>query len=343
LNVKTFAVARRRGRACYAVAAAGVLFAGSLLVEGQAPLGFPPGPVVNPDRDTPAAIALGRALFFDARLSSDGTISCASCHRPDRAFTSDAAISPGVEGRLGTRNAPTILNAAYAPVLFWDGRATTLEEQIRYPIVHPKEMNMTMAAVVKLVTGDATYSDMFRQAFGEQPPTFALVSQALASFERTIISGDTPFDRFYFAADTAALSEAARRGWELFRGRLGCVRCHSVDATNPWFTDWSYHNIGVGLDAITPDLGRYAVTRQAVDKGRFRTPSLRHVSLTSPYMHDGSLKTLRAVLDFYERGGLENPFLDEQIKPLPMSDDDKEDVIRFLHSLAKPAPGEGRQ
>jgi cytochrome c peroxidase len=306
----------------------------ALLNAGQMPLGFPPM-VVPPDNPTTQTkITLGRKLFFDPRLSSDGTVSCATCHRPDRAFTADDAVSVGVEKRTGVRNAPTILNVAYAPVLFWDGRATSLEEQVRYPIVHPKEMNLTMVAVVDLLVHDGEYSDLFRQAFGDRPVTFPAVTQAIAAFERTIVSGDSPFDRFFFRGEATAVSDSAQRGWTLFRERLGCIRCHSFDASHPWLTDWDFHNTGVGLDAVTPDLGRFSVTRESPDKGRFRTPSLRNVSLTAPYMHDGSMRTLRDVLDFYERGGFANPFLDEKVKPLPMSAADKSDVIAFLESLA---------
>lgn len=299
----------------------------------EPPLGLPPIPIPESNPPTLVKILLGERLFGEARISSDGKVSCATCHDPGRSFSQALPISPGVDGGLGRRNTPTILNAAYLPRIFWDGRSPDLEDQVRYPVVHPKEMNMQRGKVVKVLSEDDSYRAQFREAFGDDAITFDQVSQAIASFERTLLSGNSPFDRFYFRGEQDAISVEARRGWELFRGRLGCIRCHSFDAERPFFSDGGYHNTGIGYDAITPDLGRYRVSGVRHEKGSFRTPGLRDVALTSPYMHDGSLETLEDVLDYYARGGLPNLYLDPMMASFTLSEQDKQDVIRFLESL----------
>lgn len=297
-------------------------------------LGLPPVPVPADNPGTPQKVALGRKLFFEPRLSSTGKVSCATCHVPEKAFCDQKPVSAGIDDLQGAINAPTVLNAAYAPHLFWDGREGTLEQQILYPITHPREMNMTKTRVVALLNADAEYRAVFHEAFGTEAITFAQIGQAIASFERTLLSGDSPFDRFYFAKDEKALGESARRGWDLFRGRAGCVRCHAFRDDSPFFTDYEFHNSGIGWDHPKPELGRYTVTREPQDRGRFRTPSLRNVALTAPYMHDGRFATLGDVLAHYQRGGIANPYLDERIRPpLALTEAERADLIAFLQSL----------
>jgi cytochrome c peroxidase len=301
-------------------------------------LTFPPVPIPAENPSSEAKVRLGETLFFDSRLSSDGTVSCGSCHRADRAFGDGQRFSKGIGGQLGIRNAPSILNAAYVPQLLWDGRALGLEDQVRYPITDPREMNMTKEKLVQVLTGIPEYPPRFAAAFGDPGISLERVSQALAAFERTLVSGNSPFDRFYFGKEESALTTAAQRGWELFRGKAGCIQCHLCDATNPFFTDFGFHNTGVGFEDDQPDLGRFRVTREREDKGRFKTPSLRNVSLTAPYMHDGRFADLAAVVAFYERGGTPNPFLDERIRPRELTAEEKEDLIQFLSSLEGEPP-----
>jgi cytochrome c peroxidase len=312
--------------------------AGTEAPQSRTLLALPPVPIPAENPSSEAKEALGEKLFFDPRLSADGTVSCESCHRADRAFSDGQRFSTGVGSQLGIRNAPSILNAAYAPQLLWDGRALGLEDQVRYPITDPREMNMTKEKLVQVLTGVPEYPPRFAAAFGDPEVSLERVSQALAAFERTLVSGNSPFDRFYFGKNESALTAAARRGWELFRGKAGCIQCHHCDATNPFFTDFGFHNTGVGFEDDQPDLGRFRVTREREDKGRFKTPSLRNVSLTAPYMHDGRVADLAAVVAFYERGGTPNPFLDERIRPLELTAEEKEDLIQFLSSLEGEPP-----
>jgi len=295
------------------------------------PLGLPavPFPANNPS--TPAKIELGEKLFFEPGLSVDKTVSCASCHRPDHFFTDEAALSKGVRAQLGDHNAMTVLNAAYAPHLLWDGRSLSLEDQVRYPVTHPREMNNTQEGVVKFLAADSVYPALFKQAFGDEAVSWERVTQAIATFERTLLAGNSPFDRF-MAGNTSAVPEAARRGFELFRGNAGCAKCHQYDEQKPFFTDFDFHNTGVNWSQST-DLGRYSITKAREDKGAFRTPSLRNVAKTGPYMHDGKMTSLHEVVEFYSRGGEKNPFLDEKIHPLNLSEQDKSDLVAFLESL----------
>jgi cytochrome c peroxidase len=312
------------------------------------PVGLPPVPVPDENPLTAAKVALGEALFFDPGLSVDRSVSCASCHRPGRYFADRGALSAGSADQLGERNAPTLLNAAYAPQLLWDGRAFSLEEQVRYPVTHPLEMNTTPEMVVAHVVATEPYPALFRAAFGSSEVTFKRVSQAIAAFERTLLAGGSPFDR-YLAGDESAMAARARRGWELFRGKAACNRCHRFEAARPFFTDFEHYNTGVAWkDGVWTDLGRYEVTRAREDKGAFRTPSLRNVAETAPYMHDGSLASLAEVIDFYRRGGVDNPNLDGELQPVELSDAEEADLIAFLEALtgvvdyAPPAAGAGR-
>jgi cytochrome c peroxidase len=317
------------------------------------PPGLPPVPVPSDNLVTPAKVALGEKLFFDPGLSSDRHVSCSGCHRPDRYFVDEPPLSKGIVGVEGARNAASLLNAAYSPFLLADGRAKSLEEQVLYPVLNPLEMNTTPEEVVKYVGSEPSYRSYFSQAFGAETVTWERVTQALASFERTLLSGDSAFDRFA-AGDAAALSPPALRGWELFRARAGCIRCHSYSPERPFFTDFDFHNTGVAWFPedpqpgyrLTPDLGRFWVSRDRRHLGAFRTPSLRNVARTAPYMHDGKMATLREVVDSYSRGPVENPFLDKRIRPLGLTESEKADLIAFLESLTgqvnyRPPPANG--
>lgn len=291
-------------------------------------------PVAAPEENptTEAKVRLGRKLFFDPGLSADGSVSCASCHRPDRFFADDRPLSFGIGHATGDRNVPTLLNASYSSSLMWDGRSTSLEDQVRYPVTHPNEMNMTPEKVEDYLAASREYTALFQEAFDEDWIGWEQICQALAAFERTLLSGNAPLDRF-LAGDVAAVPPAARRGWDLFRGRAGCMSCHHYSSEQPFFTDFEFHNAGVGWSAEKPDLGRYQISKAREDKGAFRTPSLRNVAMTAPYMHDGSLPDLAAVIEHYVKGGEPNPLLDLRIRPLDLSAGEKLDLIAFLESL----------
>jgi cytochrome c peroxidase len=254
-------------------------------------------------------------------------MSCATCHDPARAFTDGQVTAVGVDGIRGSRNVPTILNSAWGTAFFWDGRVSTLEQQVLQPIFNPRELAAAPAQVLA-VAQSAGYRDRFIAAFGSEPG-LADVARALASYVRTAVSSSSPFDR-YTAGDTRALSEPAIRGLVLFRGRAGCSACH----TGPTFTDGEFHNTGIAWRTGVPaDEGRALVTRAAQDRGAFKTPTLREVARTAPYMHDGSVATLPEVIDHYDAGGLENPTLDRRMRRLHLSTSEKKDLVAFLRSL----------
>src|SRR5438093_616917 len=321
---------------------------------------------IPPDNaQTPEKIALGQKLFFDGRLSADGTVACSTCHDPARAFTDGRPTSVGINGRIGQRNAPTILNALYNKTQFWDGRVKTLEEQAALPIVNPVEMGQpSLDAAVARIAAIPEYQDAFRKVFGA-PPNVRDLLRAIASYERAQLSFDSPFDRF-IAGDSTAIDNAAKRGWELFNTRARCNKCHALseqkrDATS--FTDNDFHTIGIGITrhnvvalarqaeqaiksgdtsqidraAIQTEmsaLGRFLITRRERDIAAFKTPGLRNVLVTGPYFHDGSQETLWDVMDHYNKGdGLQDPYLDEDIQPLALTEDDIDDVVAFLASL----------
>ena len=311
-------------------------------VQITVPLGLPPLTVPKSNPPTADAIALGRKLFYDKRISVDATLSCASCHDPHDYFTDGKNVSNGVRGALGTRNAPTILNAAYLPFQFWDGRASTLEEQAAFPIANPVEMSQPHAADVSKLGDDSMYRAMFKKTFGTEDVTIGRVEAALASFERTALSGNSPFDRYRYGADTTALTPAQLRGFLVYMAptRGNCAACHSVGANSALFTDGKFHNIGAGVNdqGGFSDVGRFHETKIATDTGAFKTATLRNIAKTAPYMHDGSLKTLKEVVDFYAGGGNSNPYLDPEMKKIHLTAEDRADLVEFLQSLTGDMP-----
>jgi cytochrome c peroxidase len=302
-------------------------------------------PAVVPPSDnpmTPARVALGRKLFFDKRLSSDNSISCATCHDPNYGFADPHAVSIGVKGRHGERNSHTLLNIAFMSPLMWDGRAETLEEQAMLAFQSPSEFNLDPEdAAAKLQRQG--YSELFKQAFGEDV-TPENLAKALAAYERTLLAGDSPFDRYLFKKETTAISPEARRGFEVFL-KAQCDSCHLImtEGLHPFalkyvvFTDGKFHNLGVDAKKSRPDPGLSGVTGKPEDWGRFRTPTLRNVALTAPYFHDGSAATLAEVVEFYDKGGNANRNLDPALKPLNLSAQQKADLVQFLESLTSSA------
>jgi len=278
-----------------------------------------------------AKIELGRALYFDPRLSADGTISCATCHDPSKGFSDGRATSAGIRGQTGGRSAPTVINRLFSADQFWDGRAADLEAQALGPVQNPIEMGNTLEGMVANVMGLKGYGPLFQAAFGSPEITAERVGQAIATYERTVISGNAPFDR-YMAGDKKAMSESAVRGMAIFNDakRGNCVTCHA--GFN--FTDESYHNLGAGMDKPKPDLGRVEISKAATDTGAFKTPTLRNIKETAPYLHDGSEKTLMDVVAFYNRGGVPNQWLSKEIRALNLTEQEKKDLVAFMEALS---------
>ena len=291
---------------------------------GKPPLGLKPLPIPADNPLTPDKVELGKQLYFDKRLSRDDTISCASCHDPKKGWSNGEPFATGVRGQVGGRSAPTIINAAYSDLQFWDGRALALEGQALGPIQNPIEMDMSLDEVVAKLNKIDGYRAAFRKVFNTDV-TSEGIAKAIASFERTCLSGDAPFDRFK-AGDKAALSDSAQRGMKVFFGKAQCSSCH----TGHSFTDFSFHNIGISMEKEKPDPGRHEVTKVLGDKGGFKTPTLREISRSAPYMHDGRFKTLADVVDYYDKGAFNNPQLDEAIFPLKLSTQEKADLVKFL-------------
>jgi cytochrome c peroxidase len=276
-------------------------------------------------------VELGRQLYFDARLSKDNTVSCASCHDPAKGWSNGEAVATGIRGLKGDRSAPTIVNAGYQMFQFWDGRAQELEGQALGPIQNPIEMDMKLEELETKLNQIDGYRRQFKEVFGTDV-TRDGIAKAIAAFERTILSANAPFDRFK-AGDQKALSEAAQRGMKVFFNRAQCSSCHS----GPNFTDGAFHNIGMGMAKKEPDVGREKLTKLLGDRGSFKTPTLREIARTAPYMHNGSKKTLDEVVDYYNKGGHPNPQLDEAIFPLNLKDQEKADLVTFLkEGLASP-------
>lgn len=295
----------------------------------------PTAPEDNPT--TEGRVALGQKLFFDARLSAHGKMSCATCHRPEQAFAHPEAMAPaGANGQRNPRNVPSLLNVGYRAKLFLDGRAASLEEQALHPIQHPAEMGMDLEALVRRLAAMPEYAEEFRREFGG-PVTAAHLTKALAAYERTLLSKDTPFDRFS-RGDEKALSASARRGFILFRDKASCITCHS----GPDFTDGAIRNIGVGWDGKAfKDPGRAQATGRKGDAGRFRVPPLRELRWTAPYMHDGSLKTLAEVVDYYAGGVPKDARTDlhqSGLVNLTLTDQEKKDLVSFLEALSSARP-----
>jgi cytochrome c peroxidase len=300
-------------------------------------------PIIWPDDNpyTPAKAELGWLLFFDKRLSSDHSVSCASCHSPAHGFTDGQAVSTGINAQKGGRSAPSVINRVYGALQFWDGRAFSLEDQAKGPIANPIEMTKEKDAskahqacvdCLKQVPG---YRKRFNDVFGTENFTIDHVAMAIATFERTVLSGNSAVDRFK-AGDKDALTESQQRGMKIFFSRNArCDSCHDGAA----FTTNQFANIGIGMDKPNPDLGRYNVTKKDSDKGAFKTPGLRDIARTAPYMHDGSLKTLEEVVEHYDKGGVKSQWLHQDIKPLKLTVQDKKDLVEFLKGLN----GEGWQ
>jgi len=364
---------------------AGVLASGSLFAETSgsgdwaeralqrsrtAPLGLPVPPHPADNAPTRAKMVLGRKLFFDRRLSLNGTMSCGMCHIPEQAFTNnELATSVGVEGRSGRRNAPTVLNVAYMPSLFHDSRETALETQYIAPLTAHNEMaNPSVGHVVSLLARLPDYAGLFEAAFGAGPSADR-IGQALGVYQRSLVAADSRFDRWRFGGEEAALSEAEKRGFDLFTDKAGCSGCHLIDETTATFTDHDLHDIGygwlrerlkqrpetatidvefapgvvypvsfdtvikaVGLPAM-PDIGRYEVTLDPADRWKFRTPSLRNVAITGPFMHDGGFVRLEDVIAFYNKGGAPHAEQDARIRPLDLSPEEARDLRAFLDTL----------
>ncbi|MEE9355510.1 MAG: cytochrome c peroxidase [Methylococcaceae bacterium] len=332
----------------------------------EPPLGLPELPVPADNSLTTEKIQLGRKLFFDRRLSLNNTVSCAMCHVPEQGFTSnELATSVGIEGRTVKRNAPTIYNVAYAKLLFHDGRENTLEQQIWGPLLAHNEMaNPSVGAVIDKINHRADYVGLFEKAFG-RTPSMETIGMALASYQRTLNSGDSPFDRYYYGKQTEAISEQAKKGLQLFLGKAGCASCHRIDADSALFMDNQLHNTGLGfreamlkqpskqrvqlapgvfvdvdatvVNAVAEpkpnDLGRYEVTQAPEDRWAYKTPTLRNIALTAPYMHNGSFTTLKQVVEFYNNGGVANKNLDPLLKPLTMNKTEMDDLVAFLNTL----------
>lgn len=294
----------------------------------EVPLGLGERPVPRDNPLTEARVALGRKLFFDPVLSADRTVACASCHRPEHGFTGGPAGARGVRGKPTPRRAPTLFNRAFGTAFFWDGRAGSLEEQALRPIADPDEMGSSVDEAVKRLGGDPDYEAAFKKAFPDGV-TAANLGKALAGFERVLLRGGSAVDRFRRNGERGALTAAELHGLWLYESKGRCWRCHP----GAHFTDEQFHNTGVGRDREPPDPGRFAVTKREADRGKFKTPTLRGVALAGPYMHDGSLKSLEDVVQFYNRGGGANPNLDPALAPLGLSDEEVRDLVAFLKAL----------
>ena len=338
-------------------------------------LGLPAVPIPVDNPQSPAKIELGDKLFHDKRFSVDGTVSCSKCHDDKMAFTDNLPTSAGNRGQTGTRNAPTVLNAAYNKRQFWDGREPDLESQSKQPLINPVEHGLSnYEPILEIIRTDPYYQTAFQSVFGvaAKKVTIDHVAKAIASFERTLVSGDSAFDRYYFKRQADAMTEQQIRGFSLFVGEGRCISCHVIEQDQALFTDGQFHNIGIGINQIQPDvprlaqafqvakskginvdvavlsdkksseLGRFAVTDELSQIGAFKTSTLRNIDLTAPYMHDGSLKTLKDVMNHYNNGGVTkkgdrvNDFLDGGIRPLNLTDAQMDDLVAFMKALTSP-------
>ena len=333
----------------------------------QPPLGLPPIPVPGDNPLSAEKIELGRLLFFDRRLSHNNTFSCAMCHVPEQGFSSnELATAVGIEGRTVRRNSPTIYNVAYLERLFHDGRESTLEQQIWGPLLARNEMgNPSVGRVIEQVNAIPEYRERFQNAFAGRPVSMETVGMALASYERVLVSANSLFDRWYYGGEKKAMSAAQQAGFGLFNGKANCSACHQLTREWALFTDNQMHNTGIGYqrsmletpaetrvqiapgehvtvrsdvvaEASEPppnDLGLYEITENPNDRWKYRTPTLRNVALTAPYMHNGSISTLQEVIAFYNRGGIDNELLDPLLQPLRLSAEESEQLLAFLNAL----------
>lgn len=335
-------------------------------------LGLPPLKVPADNPITKEKVQLGDRLFNDVRFSSTGKISCASCHNPALGFADGLKTAKGIKDLIGTRNSPTVLNSAFFHSQFWDGRSPTLEDQALHPFVNPIEMGLAdHKPIIEVIRKDQKYVEAFKAVFGLNPEQITIdhVTKAIAAFERTLIDGNSRFDRWYYRGENA-MSAQEVRGFNVFIGNGRCVSCHAVEHTSALFTDHLFHNIGVGINRVpeadllrlaeefqkarytneqvdvkalsdkkTSELGRFAVTRELNDMGGFKTSTLRNINLTAPYMHDGSLKTLEDVVEHYNRGGASsdkekiNPYISGGIRPLNLTTQEKSDLVAFMKAL----------
>lgn len=348
-------------------------------------LGLPEVPVPDDNPQMAEKVALGKRLFEDTRFSATGEVSCATCHDDQKAFTDSPLVnSEGINGLTGTRNAPTVFNAAYMDTQFWDGRSPDLEDQAQQPFVNPVEMGLdSHEPILEVIENDADYRRSFRNVFDmdAEDVTIEEVTEAIAAFERTLVGGNSPWDRWYFGGEEDAISESAKRGFDIFLNDGRCVSCHTIEQDHAVFTDHEFHNIGIGInnmsqerlnelaadfmqakaeganvdqtvlsDPDSSELGRFAVSEELTTMGAFKTPTLRNVELTAPYMHDGSLETLDEVMQHYNNGGVLNPdettptpHLSGGIKPLDLSDEEVDDVIAFMEALTSSEFAESSQ
>ncbi|NOU23168.1 MAG: c-type cytochrome [Methyloglobulus sp.] len=339
---------------------AGLIFSSGVYADPY--LGLPPLNIPADNAQTSEKIELGKRLFNDKSFSADGSISCASCHHPDKAFTDGLPVAQGLNGQLGTRNAPTVLNTAFYETLFLDGRANSLEDQALGPFVNPIEHGLeSHQAIVDVIQKDSTYTQQFNKVFAVQANSINIdhVVKAIASYERTLISGDSLFDRYLFGRDHSVLSTSAERGLTIFKNKGNCVTCHEISWNNALFTDNRFYNVGVNFKQLAPvlddliafvnqgnnpddfnltavqrsELGRFIVTKDLADIGKFKTPTLRNIALTAPYMHDGSMLTLEEVVQHYDKGGDKNRFIDTKIFPLHLTQQEKQDLVAFMKAL----------
>lgn len=346
-------------------------------------LGLPPVPIPDDNPQTPEKIALGEKLYREERFSTTGDVACLTCHDPEKAFTdSPLKTSEGIEKKTGTRNSPTVINSAYFTTQFWDGRSPDLEDQALHPFVNPVEHGFVdHDPILKIVRKDPEYAAAFKDVFGKKGKEITMreVTLAIASFERTVVAGNSPFDRYFYAGETNALTDQQKRGFDLFVNEGRCVSCHVIEQTQALFTDNRFHNIGVGISNIqkevpelattflkaertvsevdvevltdprTSELGRFAINRDMDDIGSFKTPTLRNIEVTAPYMHDGSVETLKDVMIHYNNGGVTdvgdpvNDFLSGGIRPLNLEEEQLDDLVAFMEALTSPefAPDEG--
>lgn len=286
-------------------------------------------PVLVPDNNpqTDLKILLGKQLYFDTRLSKDNTVSCATCHDPAMGWSDAGPTSSGINNQRGGRRAPPVSNAAYSPLQFWDGRAPNLEEQAKGPIANPIEMGNTHDAMLRTVDDIPGYVEAFKRAFGDVPVTLELVARAIAAYERTIVTTDSPFDRFV-RGDRSALTRQEKRGLEVFNGKGHCTLCH----WGGYFSDGRFHNLGVEpAPGAQPDEGRQAVTKDPADAGKFKTPTVRDAASRPPYLHNGTEKTLLDVVQLYNRGGgLDDANIDPLMLPLGLSQSEMDALVAFM-------------